>query len=1198
MVPRMFRRQGRFTIALLVVGGVLTAVGLPLWHGRWWHSDYGLGAGVALLLTGAWHWYALGRTRLMVNELTGRLTMMARVAQHTGSPVLVMDEALKAVWCNQAFERSTGFELTEIRGQRMGRHLRSPNADPVAVERIREALRSRTDIDIELLHCYRDGRDRWVRVILASQRDEAGTFCGFVAVMVDIDAQWRIREDHRKSLRDLSALMSTLERYVIVAETDAQGRLTRVNRRFIDISGYSEAELLGQRFSHISSGWHNKAFWEEMWSRIGRGLPWQGEICNRSKEGRLYWVQTLIAPFVSPRGQVEKFVAFQTDISEHRLARIELSKSQTLLTRTNQLAGVGGWYAMLPGGILTMTPECRQVLGAAEGEAGSVHDLWRLFQPGARLVVRRQLEDLVQRRCQEVSFLAPLRSPPEGAPDGPTRWVKLVASFGDMDAAGATRQHARIIGAVQDYSLQVRAQERIRGEQRLLHSAMDSIGEAFALYDPDRRLVYFNDEYAAWMPPGESLRLGMRHEDVLQLSLAHLPFKDAEGRGAEWVQEVIRAPRSNEPDRIRQTADGRWIRFVDRITADGYQVVFRYDVTELQNALIQADAAAVSKGQFLANMSHEIRTPINAIMGMLQLLGYTALDGKQADMVNKSLGATRSLLEIINEVLDFSKIEAGMMRLHLGSFRLSDLCSEIEVILSGALGSKPVALVYDIDPALPEVVVGDPVRLRQVLINLGGNAIKFTPKGSVTLRWRLLHREAGRARIRFAVQDTGIGIAADQQASVFESFSQGESSTNRRFGGSGLGLTISQHLVNCMGGQIALTSAPGQGSSFYFELDLPEGSDADLPQGDGLAPGEQGGRLQGLSLLLAEDNVLNQEVATEMLLREGASVALAENGLQAVEALRTEPTGFDAVLMDMQMPELDGLRATERIREQLGLRDLPVIAMTANAMPADRDRCLQAGMNAHIGKPFDIHEVVRVLRRFTGRIDAADEPGPATRPVDLQSTPEEPQVRDDEAAMRRLGGNRVLLAQLRQRFTQSSGALLRQAQACAVRSDWAGAADAVHQLKGSAGVVGADRLALEAAAVERVLRPGTVDTAVRGRSARLASLGQVLGTFLAALAEDQAPPPSQPVESGAPEQSPGEHGATCLEALRPIKRLLEDADMSAIDAFDDWLEQHPDAHAQRYQRLRARMECMDLQAAADECDRLLLLTEDVDLEIE
>ncbi|MGM9428051.1 PAS domain S-box protein [Hydrogenophaga sp. MI9] len=1197
MGPGIFRHQRQLTIALMVIGGLLTVAGLPLVHGRWWHSDYSLGAGVALLLTGAWHWSSLARARVLFGELTGKLTMMARVAQHTGSPVLVIDGGLKAVWCNEAFERCTGFSLAEIRGHRVGPRLRSPNADPVAIERIRDALRSRTDIDIELLHRYRDGRDRWVRVILSSQRDDAGQFSGFVSVMVDIDAQWRIREDHRKSLRDLSALMSTLERYVIVAETDAEGRLTRVNRRFLDISGYAEAELLGQRFSHISSGWHNKAFWEEMWSRIGRGLPWQGEICNRSKEGRLYWVQTLIAPFVGPRGVIEKFVAFQTDISEHRLARIELSKSQTLLTRTNQLAGVGGWYAMLPGGILTMTPECRQVLGVREGEAGSVQELWRLFQPGARLVVRRQLDDLVQRRCQEVSFLAPLRSLPDGAPGESTRWVKLVASFGETDGGGAARQHARIVGAVQDYTPQVRAQERIRGEQRLLHSAMDSIGEAFALYDPDRRLVYFNDEYAAWMPSGDSLRLGMRHEDVLQLSLKHHPFKDATGREAEWMQEVLRAPRSNESDRIRQTADGRWIRFVDRITADGYQVVFRYDVTELQNALIQADAAAVSKGQFLANMSHEIRTPINAIMGMLQLLGYTALDGKQTDMVDKSLGATRSLLEIINEILDFSKIEAGMMRLHLSSFRLSDLHREIEVILSGALGSKPVALVYDIDPALPEVVVGDPVRLRQVLINLGGNAIKFTPDGSVTMRWRLLQREAGHARIRFAVEDTGIGIAADQQASVFESFSQGESSTNRRFGGSGLGLTISQHLVNCMGGRIALTSAPGQGSAFFFEIDLPEGVAADLPPGDGLAPRPQGGRLQGIRLLLAEDNALNQEVATEMLQREGASIALAENGLQAVDALRAAPEGFDAVLMDMQMPELDGLRATERIRDGLGLRELPIIAMTANAMPADRDRCLQAGMNAHIGKPFDIHEVIRVVRRFTGRHDVTDEPAPATRPAELHGAADQPLLRGDEAALRRLGGNRVLLAQLRARFTHSSEELLRQAQACAARSDWTGAADAVHQLKGSASVVGAERLAQEAASAERMLRPDSADTAPRGHSARIQSLVPLLGDFLRSLADEAGPAPVSPGPAWAPDGDP-DADAACLDALRPIKLLLDDADMSAIDAFDGWLEKHPAAHGARYQPLRAAMDLMDLQAAGEACARLLPVIEGVDLEIE
>ena len=345
---------------------------------------------------------------------------------------------------------------------------------------------------------------------------------------------------------------------------------------------------------------------------------------------------------------------------------------------------------------------------------------------------------------------------------------------------------------------------------------------------------------------------------------------------------------------------------------------------------------------------------------------------------------------------------------------------------------------------------------------------------------------------------------------------------------------------------------------------------------------------------------LNQEVATEMLQREGASVVLAENGLQAVDALLAAPAGFDAVLMDMQMPELDGLRATERIREELGLRELPIIAMTANAMPADRDRCLQAGMNAHIGKPFDIHEVIRVVRRFTGRHDATDEPGLATRPAELPGRSEEPQLRGDEAALRRLGGNRVLLAQLRARFTHSSEELLRQAQACAARSDWAGAADAVHQLKGSASVVGAERLALEAASAERMLRPGSAESAVRGRSTRLQSLGQLLGDFLQALAEDPGPAPVAP----APSTPALGHGTgadaevACLEALHTVKPLLDDADMSAIDAFDAWQEQFPAARGERYAPLRSAMDLMDLQAAAEECGRLLLATEGVDLEIE
>jgi PAS domain S-box-containing protein len=1155
-------------------------------------------AGLVLVLAGVWQRTALTRARREVKALHERLSMMASVAEHTGSPVLVTDKDVRVVWCNEAFERDTGYSLNEVRGQRPGRWLRSPNADPVTVERVRDALRRRTDIDIELLHRYRDGRDRWVQVILSSQRDTEGRFCGYISVLVDIDAQFRTREAYRQALRDRDALMRTLDQYVILAETDDQGRLSRVNQRFIEISGFSEAELIGQGFGMLASGWHPPGFWRDMWTRIQRGLPWRGEICNRSKNGRLYWVQTLISPFVGPTGRIEKYVSIQSDVTEHRLARIELSKSQSLLSRTSQLAGVGGWYALPSTGSLHMTPEARHLLGADALELHALDDLWRAFDAGARLLVRQQLRELVGRQREEVSFVAPV-----GLHGGATaRWIRMVASYGEADTDAAGRPQGRIIGAVQDYTAHVLAQERIREEQRILHSAMDAVGEAFALFDADQRLVYSNDEYAAWMPLHEAPRTGMRHEDLLRRIAEHGVFPEARGRESEWVQEVLRAPRKNDPDRIRQMADGRWIRFVDRVTADGHRVVFRYDVTELQSALIQADAAAVSKDQFLANMSHEIRTPINAIMGMLQLLADTRLDERQSDMVGKSRMAARSLLDIVNDILDYSKIEAGMMQLHEVPFRMAELHHELAVILDGARGQKPLDVVFALDPALPAVVVGDPVRLKQVLINLGGNAIKFTERGCVTLRWQLLARLAGRARIRFAVEDSGIGIAPELQATIFDSFSQGESSTTRRFGGSGLGLTISQRLVTYMGGHIDLVSTPGQGSCFSFEIELLEGQEADMPSIGVVDLNEAGERaLEGIRILLVEDNALNQEVAMSMLAREGAAMTLAENGLQAVETLRATPAGFDLVLMDMQMPVLDGLRATERIRGELGLGSLPVIAMTANAMTSDRDNCLKAGMNAHIGKPFDLAEVVRTVRRFT-RDASLVLPPAAPMPERAAEPPRDGPVFDESGALRRLGGNRLLLDQLRSRFGTAAKTLLRQAQARVTRGERASAADALHQLKGSAGVIGAARLAARCSEVERALRSEGVDPGgARGRG----GLDGVADALQEVLDDLGLAPPTRPPESdlqtletvGAPARNESAHLQT-LVALKGLKHLLDAADMEAIDLHERWLAEHAGACDPRFKHLNACMENMNLQGAAEECASLLRPLEAVDVVIE
>jgi len=390
----------------------------------------------------------------------------------------------------------------------------------------------------------------------------------------------------------------------------------------------------------------------------------------------------------------------------------------------------------------------------------------------------------------------------------------------------------------------------------------------------------------------------------------------------------------------------------------------------------KAEAASRTKSQFLANMSHELRTPMNAILGMLQLLHKTEMTPRQLDYTSKSENAAKSLLGLLNDILDLSKIDAGKMELDPHPFRLDELLQDLSVIFSIGVSDKPVEVLFDIAPSTPSALVGDAMRLKQILINLGSNAIKFTQQGTVVLQIRVVEMTEASTALRFAMIDSGIGIAPAQQQLIFEDFSQAEASTTRRFGGTGLGLSICKQLVTLMGGELKLDSEPGQGSTFYFTLTLPKSDQFEseswpklplqesLPQSPLQVPVVEvnyQGPLTGLRLLLVEDNLINQQVAQELLSAEGAQVVVAGNGLLGFNAVANASPPFDAVLMDLQMPVMDGFTATRKIREELGLTALPIIAMTANAMDSDRNDCLAAGMNAHVGKPFDLKQLVALL---------------------------------------------------------------------------------------------------------------------------------------------------------------------------------------------------------------------------------------------
>ncbi|BBU33183.1 hypothetical protein BTHE68_69170 (plasmid) [Burkholderia sp. THE68] len=753
--------------------------------------------------------------------------------------------------------------------------------------------------------------------------------------------------------------------------------------------------------------------------------------------------------------------------------------------------------------------------------------------------------------------------------------------------------------------------------------------------------------------------------------------------------------------------------------ADGVPVVMtgvNYDVTDqyqlefhLRDAKEQADAASAAKSSFLANMSHEIRTPMNAVLGMLHLVQLTSLDNRQQDYVSKAETAAKSLLSLLNDILDYSKIEAGKLQLDIHPFEPEKLMEELGIVLSGNQGAKDVEVLFDLDPSLPSVLVGDGFRLQQVLINLAGNALKFTSAGQIVVsvhRLESSHDATGASmRVRIAVSDSGIGISEEQLERIFEGFTQAEASTSRRYGGSGLGLVISKRLVAMMGGQLEVESRLGEGSRFWFDITLgveasgvlshderatlhrgariliaddnaiageilsrtvrslgwqadlvTSGSDAverigaaarrgapydialldwRMPGLDGLStakqiramdvkiapplvllvtafgrevlreaqddgaapfagfltkpvttkqlvaairaalpgdieaaqlqtmpPAVKAQRLQGLALLVVEDNELNRQVAEGLLLAEGAHVSLAQSGREGVDRIVADDTRFDAVLMDVQMPDLDGLEATRLIRADGRFAALPIIAMTANASSADREACLQAGMNDHVGKPIDVERLVTVLRAQAGHTPTE----PHTQDAHAESI-----IEPRDSIVARFGGNIDLIRNAADGFgAQADTQLTRLATALAT-GDAQGAASMLHAIKGSAGTIGAAALAKLAATLENETH--MLDTT----RVNLPQMRRLLASSVAQLV-DEFGRPQAPTES---EQSaPPLEDEDWRAHLTAIIELLDASNLQAI-ALSEKLSPHaPNGYREDFADFLTRVRALDFAHAS------------------
>lgn len=493
---------------------------------------------------------------------------------------------------------------------------------------------------------------------------------------------------------------------------------------------------------------------------------------------------------------------------------------------------------------------------------------------------------------------------------------------------------------------------------------------------------------------------------------------------------------------------------------------------ELRIAKDQADAANRAKSDFLATVSHEIRTPLNGVLGLAALMQQTDLDSRQKNYISKIQASGEILLANINDILDFSKIEAGKLTIESVEFDLHEIFQKISGLVGFRAQEKGLALSFQLAPEIPACLVGDPLRLEQVLLNLVGNAIKFTEKGQVMVSAQCTGKARRKTTISFSVEDTGIGMTPAQLDTLYQPFNQGDTSTSRKYGGTGLGLTISQRLVRSMGGEITAESVHGRGSKFVFSLTLSHKSGARRRRSQPKVIVEAGAKsvsLRGRRILLVEDNEINQMVAAEMLQGLGVEVTIAANGEQALKTI--ELLEFDAILMDIQMPGMDGFEVTRRIRNHARYADpsFPIIAMTAYAMTGDRDKVLQAGMNDYIPKPVELAQMTAILVRWL----------PGREPVGQPNTPAQAGMAlNRTTALQRLNDNEGLYLRLLGMFEQDHAGMVDKIRAALQSGDLDAARLYVHTLKGTAGTIGADALQAAALRVEKALvgsQPGNLD---------------------------------------------------------------------------------------------------------------------------
>ncbi len=639
-----------------------------------------------------------------------------------------------------------------------------------------------------------------------------------------------------------------------------------------------------------------------------------------------------------------------------------------------RLSNVGVWDWDVPSGAVEHNEQWYEILSQTSESAGNSVDAFAaLIHPDDRAAVFQRLQDLLEGRA--TGYVSEHRMcTPRGV-----IWVRDTGGIAQRDDQG---RPLRVLGSITDISRLKAAEARARESEELLRSAIDTIDEALVIFDPQDRLVYCNQRYRDTYPlVADRIQVGVTFEEIVR-TWKERGGGDPPDEGIDaWVQARVRAHREGSLF-VQRVDNNRYTRVLERATETGHIVGFRVDITELVQAQQAAEEANLAKSRFLATMSHELRTPMNGILGAAQLLMQDDLDTQaRTEFAQTILRSGQGLLSLLNDILDLSKVEADKVELEALPFQPAALLADTQHLFGGTAQDKGLTLSARWEGDAADTYLGDRTRLSQMLNNLVSNAIKFTAHGAVTITARPLPPTAGTsATLVFEVADTGPGIPTERQHLLFQPFSQVDASTTREYGGTGLGLSIVRRLSTLMGGDAGLRSTPGQGSTFWFRVALPPGRPEDVTTQDanldGTAPNPPVDAMtfDGIEVLVVEDHPANRFIIDSMLQRVGVRARMVYDGQAAVDLVE-QGAAFDLILMDVEMPVLDGYGAAQAIRRLEAQGQVPVrhhiVALTANAFPSDREKALAAGMDDFIAKPIVLHQLKAVLarwRQLAGRV--------------------------------------------------------------------------------------------------------------------------------------------------------------------------------------------------------------------------------------